>query len=855
MKRLCLLFLFFVSSLYSDTALIIHKGWQLIGTSSKITDLSVFTPQHVEQIWHFDAATQQWKGYSPDPEIAPKITEKGYGTVTSLESWHGFWIKSKDEWVLTLPTENGSSDENITLQKGWNLISLPVDTVVSPHIFDGNTVWKYANNRWEFFDKEANENFPAISHITNSEGIWVKSNHKQTISVATDAAKLHNFTSSKEMEAYIRDMLLTDRRDICGYFPITALRAPGMVVADEGGATKDAAPAFAQDEAQNASQTNIQEARVDEADIIKHNNRAIFFLYRDNSTPQQTKIGITTFSEILNGKTEPLTTITPRGNPDALYLAGDKLIVLSANRVIDTIYETPKQTAPAKTEKTKREFTVPAFYVEIYDVKTFNAIHKLHEFKIDGYLKTSRLIQNKLYLVSQFSPIVNVTYPRIYVNAPECKNYFFGNPVPPETSDETETNTGSGGSGGSVPPFVQNRGIVADDYKQYARCYGLSVDEKQRFYRPDYEHPHIISEYLIPKVHIDNTLENVLITPETVYAPAKIDQQAVITTVTKIDLDNTQPIQTASILGYPNTVYASQKALYLVSDRYPIYYSFDRFKRRSVIYKFALGDQMGYRAAGFVNGTPLNQFSLSEYHNILRIATSEGFSWLNNTVNTLYTLKTVQNNLIIQGVLSGLGKEGETIRAVRFMGDKGYIVTFKQTDPFYTLDLSDPSHPKKIGQLQIDGFSSYLHPISENLILGFGRDATPQGQTLGLKLELFDVSDFAHPVSLDSYTLPGNYNRSEVEHNHKALAYRNSDKLFAFAYNANEGYHSSVDYLGIFQIAQNAIKVYHPIQGDQNSYSIYQRGLIFDINGVTYVAYFSNGKIKYRKLENLGVLP
>ena len=863
MRRLQFLLLCAVSLLPADTALLMHKGWQLIGSTSKITDMSVFAPANVEQVWRYDAVTQQWKGYSPDTAVAKKISDKGYGTITALESWHGFWIKSKREWVLTLPTENGSSDENITLQKGWNLISLPVDTVVSPHIFDGKTVWKYAGNRWEFFDNDANESFPAISHITNSDGIWVKSNEKQTISTATDAARLHHFTSQKEMEAYIRDMLLTEERIVCGYFPLTMLRTPGFMaesdqMASTSGEAKSAAPAFAQESAaQNSSQTNVQETGVDEADIIKHNDNAIFFLYRDSHISQRTKIGVTTFSEILNGKTEPLTTITPHGNPGDLYLSGNTLVVISPYNITYDISVKPTIEEIGKPEK---KYAVPGFIVEIYDISDLNAIQKLHELKIDGYVQTSRVVDGKLYLVSRFNPTIQREYPRIYVDAPECKTYFYGDGTVPAEPDVVETpdvveGGGSGGSGGNVPaPVKVEKAVVKDEAVKYARCYGLMFDEKRGFYRWDYDHPKIISENLIPKVHIDDTTEKALITPETLYASDKKDQEAIITTVSKIAIASGIVEQTASILGYSNTVYTSQQALYIVSDKYPIFYSFDRFKRRSAIYRFTLGDNLAYNAIGFVNGTPLNQFSLSEYNDTLRIATTEGFSWLNNTVNSLYTLKPIQNSLVIQGVLSGLGKEGETIRSVRFMGNRGYIVTFRQTDPFYTLDLSDPIHPTKAGELKIDGFSSYLHPISQDLILGFGRDATPQGQLLGLKLELFDVSDFSNPVSIDSYTLPGNYTRSEVEHNHKALAYRDSDKLFAFAYNVNENFRYTSDYLGVFQIAQNAIKVYHPIQGTQQGYSAFQRGLLFDMNGETYIAYFSNGTIKYSKLQNLGVL-
>jgi uncharacterized secreted protein with C-terminal beta-propeller domain len=158
-----------------------------------------------------------------------------------------------------------------------------------------------------------------------------------------------------------------------------------------------------------------------------------------------------------------------------------------------------------------------------------------------------------------------------------------------------------------------------------------------------------------------------------------------------------------------------------------------------------------------------------------------------------------------------------------------------------------------MGELAIDGYSSYLHPISEDLILGFGRDATPDGQVAGLKLELFDVSDLANPQVKDTYTFTNDYSYSEIEHNHKALAYRDSDKLFAFGYNQYEKNSSStLDKLGVFQIESEKISVYKPIVANSNAQQgRYKRGLIFDIGGESYVAYFSNGVITYKKVSSL----
>ncbi len=97
MKTLLLILTLLLSSLHAQTALLLHKGWQLIGSTAPIGDMQIFDPTHVEQVWRYSADRQQWEGYSPDPAIAKKISERGYRTVERLESWHGFWIKSRDE--------------------------------------------------------------------------------------------------------------------------------------------------------------------------------------------------------------------------------------------------------------------------------------------------------------------------------------------------------------------------------------------------------------------------------------------------------------------------------------------------------------------------------------------------------------------------------------------------------------------------------------------------------------------------------------------------------------------------------------------------------------------------------------
>ena len=193
-----------------------------------------------------------------------------------------------------------------------------------------------------------------------------------------------------------------------------------------------------------------------------------------------------------------------------------------------------------------------------------------------------------------------------------------------------------------------------------------------------------------------------------------------------------------------------------------------------------------YLASGEVTGTLLNQFSMDEYQGDLRVAvTIEDFSE-NTQENHIKILRPKEGILEEIGTITGLGID-ERIFAVRFMGPQAYIVTFRQIDPLYALDLSDPTNPKALGELKITGFSSYLHPVGENLLLGVGQEADPDGRIEGLQISLFDTSDPTDPRRISQLLLEDILDLSEadsidasgssspVEYDHRAfLFYENS---------------------------------------------------------------------------------
>jgi uncharacterized secreted protein with C-terminal beta-propeller domain len=204
--------------------------------------------------------------------------------------------------------------------------------------------------------------------------------------------------------------------------------------------------------------------------------------------------------------------------------------------------------------------------------------------------------------------------------------------------------------------------------------------------------------------------------------------------------------------------------------------------RFTAIHRFGIADPASaeYRASGEVRGFVLNQFALSEHDGVLRVATTDQPPWRENAEQreseSFVTVLDEDGGALRQvGRVGGLGR-GERIYAVRFLGDAGYVVTFRQVDPLYTLDLADPQHPAVRGELKIRGFSSYLHPIAGDLLLGVGQDVTDDGRTHGTQLALFDVSDLRQPRVLDQRSF-GEGSYSEAEYDHHAFLYWPPTKL------------------------------------------------------------------------------
>jgi hypothetical protein len=245
-------------------------------------------------------------------------------------------------------------------------------------------------------------------------------------------------------------------------------------------------------------------------------------------------------------------------------------------------------------------------------------------------------------------------------------------------------------------------------------------------------------------------------------------------TVMTIDLDRgLTPADSDSILADVDTVYGTADALYVASAQRYV----EGEAPSTVVHKFVTGadGQTSHRASGTIPGTLLSQWSLSEHGGALRAAsTLSAWSPASGSTSESFVTTFAERD----GALAELARVGGLGR-----GERIYAVTFRQVDPLYTLDLADPRRPRVLGELKIPGYSAYLHPVGEDLLLGVGQDATDQGMRTGGQVSLFDVSDLSAPKRLATSPLSGW--SSAVEQDHRAFLYWPRTR---FAFVPTDGY-------------------------------------------------------------------
>jgi len=475
--------------------------------------------------------------------------------------------------------------------------------------------------------------------------------------------------------------------------------------------SKQMAPVASSEEGTAAStvysQTNIQVAGVDEADIVKTDGKYIYTVSSGNIYISQ---AYPVADAKLLGKIE-----IKNGTPSEIFIDGENLLVFGS-RNENITYE----------EKTGQQIIPPSYYqnltfVEIYNLKDPANPVLRRKLEFEGSYNSSRKIDNYVYFVMNSYPDYRLFETNTNTVTPQPVPLYrdqSGNNL--AKTDQSFTNLVGCADVAYIDPIVSN---------QYLTVVGLPID------------------------------------------------------------DYNKEIAKEVILGSSENIYASTENLYIANTTWQYAEEpsiLERFfggnsEEKTNIYKFSLNkDKIKYQGQASVPGTILNQFSMDEYNDYFRIATTIGYvaQGGGNATNNVYIL---DKNLQLVGSLTGIAP-GEKFYSTRFIGDRAYLVTFQKVDPFFTVDLADPKNPKILGKLKIPGFSDYLHPYDENHIIGIGKETVEaEGGGFswyqGMKMAIFDVTDVANPKELHKVVIGDRGTDSPILTDHKAFLFSKDKNL------------------------------------------------------------------------------
>ncbi|MFA4907658.1 MAG: beta-propeller domain-containing protein [archaeon] len=496
------------------------------------------------------------------------------------------------------------------------------------------------------------------------------------------------------------------------------------------------------------SKTNVQVEGVDEADIVKSDGKYIYNFFSN-------KLVITDAYPIESAKI--ISKMDLNGlSPQEMFVNGDKLVIFGTKYesygeqyYADAIGEPMMKAAAGGATAIRAPGPMPRYYsggsntiVRVYDISNRETPQVEKEFEFNGNYLTSRLIGNNAYFV------VN-SYPRwVYLEGGGID--YAQNIIPMMKENGSEKRIAGAEEIGYLPP------MPAESFVTIASL-NLGSDELQ-----------------------------------------------------KVTIAGNASIAFAS-LGFDPASNASQSNIYLASTAWlpgsgvPLVKGAESAiigdSETTLINKFGISNPDGsisFVGQGSVPGSMLNQFSMDEYNEDFRIATTvrQSYGETQTSSNNVYVLDGQMKTI---GKLEGLA-QNETIYAVRFMNGRGYVVTFNRIDPLFVIDLSVPTAPKVLGELKIPGYSDYLQPYDETHLIGIGKDVdasidadkvhTPGAiyytAIKGLKMSLFDVSDVSNPKEISKYIIGERGTDSEALYEHKALLFDKEKQLLVLPVSLHE---------------------------------------------------------------------
>lgn len=505
----------------------------------------------------------------------------------------------------------------------------------------------------------------------------------------------------------------------------TAAGAPSPSASDgERNAATDQAPPA------DHSETNNQEKGVDEPDLVKTDGKRILAL----TNGKLEYVDVSGATPALAGS------LTLPAGSGQLLVSGDHVLVIAdAGSVPVPMDDVVVNDGPVRgpASGVSAPYRSPGTTLTLVDIADPGAMKVLHSITIDGTFVSARMVAGQTRVVTSSHPagfqFVYPSGPGAEKSAEEANRHIIESSKIENWLPTMHTDQGTVDPNQEQPgkPLLDCKNVShPKEFSGFGMLSVLSLDMNATAVNPA-DAVGIMADGQIMYASTDN----LYVATPSYEAPAKTGTTGTTGTAPQ------HPTTTAVPLGPPVAHTSIHK--------------FDiRTKGPAV-----------YRASGEVDGSLLNQFSMSEDAGNLRVATTDGPLGSRSSAMQSYVrvLQERDGELQKVGSVGNLGK-GEQIKAVRFVGNRGYVVTFRQTDPLYTLDLSDAANPRVVGELKMLGYSAYLHPAGDGLLIGIGQDASDRGRTTGTKVSLYDVADAANPTEVAKYDLPNSSSIAEQDH-------------------------------------------------------------------------------------------
>lgn len=543
-----------------------------------------------------------------------------------------------------------------------------------------------------------------------------------------------------------------------------ALDMPRTEILNEGtwGASSQNTPKSVPEDA-DYSTTNTQVQGVDEGDIVKTDGKYIYTVIK-NEVIITEAFPIDNFKEIARIKFSSL--------PSGLYLNGDKLIVYGQDFEIRTL-EDYKNILPRRNNS----YT----FFKIYNLADKSNPVLERSFDFEGNLSNSRMIGDYVYFVtSSYGTFYDEKFPipmliedgevlstdKTMANSYHPDVYYFDNPY--HTYNFTTIS--------ALNLKDNSQKINSEIYLLDGQQNNMFVSENNiyitfnKYVSEDELMMDIFLEMMIPRLDQRSQEQIAKIQLTENYILSSEEKKMKIMMILEGFIKK---------LSEEEEVILEEELKIRIKQKYQ---DISKELEKTIIHKIEINNgELEYQTSGEVTGVLLNQFSMDEQGGYFRIATTRNRSWSKfgdeKTKESYSNLYVLNEKMQVVGKVEGLAK-GEKIYAVRFMQNRAYLVTFKQVDPLFVIDLANPENPKVMGELKVPGYSSYLHSYDENILIGLGRETNEFGSvTGGVKLSLFDVSDITNPQEIDKYVLGNSRSNSIAINEHKAFLFSKDKNL------------------------------------------------------------------------------